>query len=352
MYRSGKQEVAISLDAKTGKTLWEYKYESMPIKGHHADYGNGPNATPLLSDGRLYTIGIAGLMHCLDAANGKLLWSHNLWFDYKALPVNEFGYSSSPIAHKDMVIAQMGGGGQSLAAFDAKDGRIVWKGLDYPTTFSTPKIMRLSGQDQAVVCTADGVIGVDPNTGKLLWRYPVVNREKQNITMPIRLDSEELFFSTWEAGSRRLRLVKRVSRVPPRSGEGLGLDSSGGFRVEEVWSERQPQFMYVSCVRFDDYIYGSSGTNVSAAISAVNVQTGKLAWRKRGFGLAHVVAVGKHLIMLDDQGALGFATPSPEGLTVRAKVKLLQAPSRTAPTVVGKTLYVRDMHNIMALDLG
>lgn len=351
MYREGRKEVAVCLDAKTGTTVWEYKYESMPIKGHESDYGSGPNATPLLFDGRLYTIGIAGLMHCLDAANGKLLWSHDLWFDYEALPVNEFGYSSSPVAYENMVIAQMGGESASLAAFDAKDGRWLWKGLDYPTTFSTPKLMRLTGRTQLVVCTADAVIGVDPNKPKMLWRYPVVNREKQNIAMPVRLDDDELFFSTWEAGSRRLKLVERSSPVLPPVGDRVTIDRDG-TRVEEVWTSRQPQFMYSSGVRFGDYIYGSTGTNVSAAMCAVNVRTGKLAWRERGFAVAHVVAVGEHLIILDDQGVLGLATPSPEGLTVHAKAHLLTGPSRTSPTVVGKTLYARDMHHIMALYLG
>jgi len=350
MYRERRNEVVVCLDAKTGTTVWEYRYESMPIKGHESDYGNGPNATPLLYDGRLYTIGIAGLMRCLDATNGKLIWSHDLWFDYEPLPVNEFGYSSSPVAHDNTVIAQMGGKSASLAAFDAKDGRRLWKGLDYPTTFSTPKLMRLNGRTQLVVCTADGVIGVAVNKPQMLWRYPVVNREKQNIAMPVRLDDDELFFSTWEAGSRRLRLVEHSSPVPPPARDRVTIERDG-IRVEEVWSARQPQFMYSSGVQFGDYIYGSTGTNVSAAMCAVNVRTGKLAWRERGFAVAHVVGVGEHLIILDDQGVLGLATPSPKGLTVHAKAQLLTAPSRTSPTVAGKTLYARDMRHIMALDL-
>ena len=92
MYRDGKNEVVISLDAQTGKTLWEYKYESIPLEGIEANYGTGPNVTPLLTDGLLYTISIAGVMHCLDAQKGSLLWSHNLWAGYKGI-VNRFGYS-------------------------------------------------------------------------------------------------------------------------------------------------------------------------------------------------------------------------------------------------------------------
>jgi len=334
MYRDGKNEVVISLDAKTGKTLWEYKYESTPLEGIDANYGTGPNATPLLTDGLLYTISIAGVMHCLDAETGSLLWSHNLWTGYKG-EVTAFGYSSSPIHYKNNVIVFMGGDGQSMAAFDRKDGHIVWKGLTFPLSYGTPKLMTLCGQDQLVVCTADAVIGVDPNTGKMLWRYPVENRERQNITMPTRLDDDELFFSTYEMGSRRLKIVK-----------------NGEFRVEEIWSSRHPQFMITSFVRLDDHVYGSSGDQTSSFMAAVNVHTGKLAWRTRDFELANVVGIGRHLIILDQKGYLGLATPSAEGVGLQSKIKPVEQWSRTAPTVVGKVLYVRDMRNIMALDLG
>ena len=87
-------------------------------------------------------------------------------------------------------------------------------------------------------------------------------------------------------------------------------------------------------------------------VVAVNVRTGKLAWRTRDFELANVVGVGRRLIILDQKGHVGLATPSPEGLGLRSKAKPLEQWSRTAPTVVGNVLYARDMHKIVALDLG
>ena len=91
MYRADPEERAICLDAATGKTLWEYAYESYPLEVHESTYGRGPNATPLLSDGRLYTIGIAGVMHCLDATDGKVIWTRKLWQKPRKHP-HMFGY--------------------------------------------------------------------------------------------------------------------------------------------------------------------------------------------------------------------------------------------------------------------
>ena len=334
MYRAGAKEVVTSLGANTGETLWEFGYVSLPPEGHDAEWGKGPNATPLLTDGSIYTIGVAGIMHCLDAATGKLLWSHNLLGEFGG-NVLVLGYSSSPIAYKDTVIVLVGGKDQSIVAFDKNDGHVVWKNLSFENSYSTPRIMKICGEDQLVTFMGTEVIGVDPHTGVLKWQYPIRNEYKQNITMPSLLDDDLLFISTWKAGSRGLKLVK---------GE--------PFRVEELWSTRKVHSFYESSVLIGDYVYGSSGPPEAHLMSAINVRTGKIAWRQRGFASANVVAVGDRLIILDENGHLALATPGPEGLTVHSKIQLLKRPSRTVPTVVGNVVYVRDAESIMALDLG
>lgn len=333
MYRTGNQEVVISLDAGTGETRWEYRYESTPVEGHLSEYGDGPNATPLFSEGRLYTIGVASVMHCLEAETGKKLWSHNLWRDFGGNTI-VFGYSSSPIEYKNTVIVLVGGKEQSIVAFDKKDGRVVWKNLSFKNTFSTPRIMKICGEDQLVTFMTTEVIGADPLTGALKWQYPSVNEWKQNITMPILLDDDLLFASSYHAGTRGLRLVK---------GE--------PFRVEELWSTRKVEFFYTNAVRIGDYIYGTSGDQAASLMSAINARTGKIAWRKRGFAPANLVALGNRLIIVDEDGYVALATPTPDGLTVHSKVRLLTPRVRTAPTIVGHMLYLRDAKRMLALDL-
>ena len=333
MYRAGTKEVVISLGADTGKTLWEYRYDSLPPEGHYAEWGKGPNATPLLADDRLYTIGVAGIIHCLDAATGKPLWSHNLLGEFGGT-VLALGYSSSPIEYENTIIVLVGGKDQSIVAFDKRDGGIVWKNLSFQNSYSTPIIMKICGEDQLVTFMGTEVIGVDPRTGALKWQYPIRNEYKQNITMPILVDDDLLFISSWKAGSRGLKLVK---------GE--------PFRVEELWTTRKVHSFYESAVLIGDYVYGSSGPPEAHLMSAINARTGQIAWRVRGFASANVVAAGSRLIILAEDGYLALATPDSEGLTVRSKVRILEPPARTGPTIVDHVLYVRDWQHIMALDL-
>jgi outer membrane protein assembly factor BamB len=334
MYRDDPEEVVVCLDARTGETLWEHRYLSSPVEGHDPSHGDGPNSTPLLTDGRLYTIGVAGILHCLDAETGEARWFRDLWNGLGGTFL-DFGYTSSPIPYGDTIIALVGGKDRGAVAFDKRGGGIAWQGLSFDNSYSTPIIMNILGEDHLVAFMATEIVGADPSTGELRWQYSIRNQYPQNICLPIQVDDNLIFISTLEAGSRGLRVVKRDA-----------------FDVEEVWSSRRFQCFYGSSIRFGDYIYGPSGYSRSPLMVAIDARTGELAWRKRGFALANLVGVGDRLVILDEEGTLALATPGPEDLTVHAEARVLAAPARTPPTIVGNVVYARDQESIVALDLG
>ncbi|UCE59636.1 MAG: PQQ-binding-like beta-propeller repeat protein [Phycisphaerales bacterium] len=336
MYRVERTERVISLDAATGKTLWEYGYDSWPWPQHEFGWGNGPNATPLLTGGRLYTISITGLMHCFDAATGKVIWSRALWKEARERHPHKFGYSSSPIEYKDTIITAVGERNRSIVALNKGDGRVVYQSLDYPNSYATPTIVKIHGEDQLIAFTTVGVIGADPRTGAFSWEYPIANHYEENISAPVFVGDDMLFVATLDAGSRGLKLKRRGQKTV----------------VEEVWSTPKIRVTYGGWVCIDDHLYGCAGQIGNFLFAGVHAKTGKIAWRKRGFGQSHLVYADGRFIVLDEDGILTLATPSPEELTVQSRVKLLEAPSRTPPTIVGKTLFVRDCKHIMALDLG
>jgi outer membrane protein assembly factor BamB len=337
MYRANERETVISLDAKTSKTLWEYAYESLPCERNIEQFGRGPRATPLLTGGRLYTIGVAGVMHCLDADTGSVLWSHDLVREFGGfgLKVCECGYSSSPIEYKNTVVALVGGKDQAIIAFNKADGTVAWRSLDFEINYSTPRIMNIHGEDQVVALLTTHVVGVDANTGKLRWQFPCENWWRENISMPVLVDENTVLISGPEAGTRCLKITK----------------NGGGFAAEEIWSTRKLQIYHCNSVLLGDYLYASGGVNGPHFMTALNVKSGKTAWRKRGFGSANLVYSDDLFILLGEDGTLAIATAGPDEFTVHSKVAILEEVAWTAPTVVGRTLYVRDQSNIMAFDL-
>ncbi len=299
-------------------------------------FGKGPRATPLIVGDRLYTIGVSGKMLCLDKNDGKVQWSHYLWKEFDGNVLNH-GYASSPIVYKDTIIVLVGGEGASIVAFNKDDGKVVWKNQSFKNSYSTPKIINVDGEDQLITYMATEAIGVDPDDGSLKWQYHHENQWGQNVCQPIWNEEHKiLFFSNSGAGSRGLRLTRNGDKTD----------------IEEIWSTRKIQFYHVNSIAVGDYVYGSTGTQAPHFFAAINVATGKIAWRKRGFAKATCVHADGKFIILDEDGQLGLATATPEEFVVHSKVSLLGKVSWTVPTVVGKNLYVRDKTTIRAFDLG
>ena len=336
MYRAGDQEAVICLDAETGETVWEHRYDHAAAPGHVTQYGVGPRATPLIAGDRIYTIGVAGLMHSLEKETGEVVWAHNLWGGVFGGNRLMHGYASSPIEHGDTVIALVGGEGKSIVAFDKLDGSVVWQTLSYPNAYSTPRILEVDGQPQLVAVMSQYLVGVDPASGEELWSYEVGGQPEENISPPVLVDGRYLFVSSVGSGSRGLELSR---------GE------EGKTSVEEVWSSRKVRLFHVTSANDGDWVYGSSGGGSPAFMAAVNVKTGEIPWRKRGIAKANTVYADGRVILLDEDGRLYLTTATPEELTVHSEVDLLDRVAWTAPTIVGDRMYARDKTRIMALDL-
>ena len=182
----------------------------------------------------------------------------------------------------------------------------------------------------------DEVAGVDPNNGDLLWSHPHKTDSGLNISTPVWGEGNLLFCSSaYDGGSRVLKLT----------------NASGKTAVQEVWFSRLFRIHYGNVIRVGDYLYGSSGDFGPAPFTAVNVNTGQVLWRNRSLSRATFILADGRFIILDEDGNLALATPSPEGLKIHSKVELLTSNAWTAPTLVGTKLYVRDRKVIMALDL-
>lgn len=335
MYRQDGREVVCAMSATDGTTRWEHRYDAPPAKGHVMQFTAGPRSTPLLSDGMIYSIGVAGIMHCLDAKDGTVIWKHDLWGEFGGnhLP---HGYASSPFAYKDKVIVLVGGKGHAIMALNKKTGATVWQKHDYRNSYSTPKLVEVGGQKQLLCFMASELVSIDPDNGDLNWSYPHANQWGQNICLPVVGDNNMLLFSSPEVGSRGVRLERHANQT----------------EVKEVWSTRKAQFYHVNTLRIGDYVYGSSGALKPCFFMAININTGKLAWRERGLAKSTFVYADGKFIILDEDGMLVLAKASPQRFDVLSKFKLFDDVAWTIPTLVGRTLYARDKKKIVALDLG
>jgi outer membrane protein assembly factor BamB len=333
MFSQGDQEAVIAVSAATGKTLWEYRYQA-PTKGMDLGAGRGPHATPLVAGELLFTVGTTGKLHALDKRSGKVAWSQDLWGGLGGTKLDQ-GYSCSPIAYKSTVIVTVGGPGQAVVAFRQKDGAIAWKKHDFAISQASPLLISVDGQEQLVVFLGSDIVGLEPDTGDLLWQHSHKTKWGLNISTPVWGEGNLLFCSSdYDSGSRVLRLSRK----------------DGKTFVEELWFSRKMRVHMTNVVRVGKYLYGCSGSG-AVFFSAVDVRTGKVAWQIRS-PKANLVWVEDRLLILDENGQLSLATVSPQGRSVHSKALLLKPKAWTVPTLVGKVLYLRDREVIMAVDLG
>ena len=182
--RKGEQEVAQALDLATGKGLWSAAYDQpYTMNSAATGHGKGPKSTPLLAGGRLYTLGIAGVLSALDAATGKVAWRHA--FDKEFGPPPDFGTAMSPIFDNGLVIAHVGGiNGGALRAFDPATGAAKWSWAGDGPGYATPVALVAGGVRQIVALTKTRAVGVDAGSGALLWSLPFTTPYEQNAVTP------------------------------------------------------------------------------------------------------------------------------------------------------------------------
>ncbi len=331
-----KIEVVVALDAQTGKIIWEYKYDAAPLPDGTVGAENirGPNATPLVHEGKVYAFGATGNLHCLDQNTGKPVWSHDVLAEYGA-KMPGFGFASSPLIYKNSLILPVGGPGVGVMAFNPASGEVLWKKHDFAGTHSSPIVIRVDGRDQIVLLAGTEVVGMDPATGEIEWRYPF----ESYVMTPLSGDDGILFISSPitspDRGSRGLKLARKDGKV----------------NVEELWATKEVRVGYTNAVRSGNLIIACSGEDEEFFMTAIDAATGKIAWQEPGFGMANLVSADGRLIILDN-GSLSLGVATAGGFELKSKFRLFKKSIWSNPTIVGQRLFARDHEEILALDLG
>jgi outer membrane protein assembly factor BamB len=315
--------------------VWEFKYPA-PTDGLDFSQGAGPHATPLIAGNRIYATSTRKELFALDKVTGTRVWSHDFMKEYGA-PSPGRGYACSPLLYNGTIIVTVGGPGQAIAAFNQQTGALTWKAGDFEESPASPMLIDVDGQPQLVLFAGDRVAGLDPASGRTLWTHPHRTDYGLNISTPVWSASDQLLFvsSAYGTGSRVIELTQ----------------SAGRTRATEKWFSNRMRVHIGTVMRLGDYVIGSSGDFGPAFLTAVDIKTGKIAWQDRSFARAQLLYADGKLIVLDEDGTLGLATVTPQGLKVLSRAEVLSNVAWTPPTLAGTTLYVRDRKNIAAFSL-
>jgi outer membrane protein assembly factor BamB len=323
--RQGEREVVSCLRADSGQVLWSQGYDT-PYEMNSAarGHGKGVKSTPVVSGGRLYTLGIAGTLACFDAATGKLEWRK----DFKPAT---FGTAMSPVVDRGMLIADLSTGtGGVLAAFDAQTGAEKWKWTGDGAAYASPIVLELAGTRQVVTQTQKNIVGVAEHTGSLLWRIPFTTAFDQNVVTPV-LYRDTLIFSGLNNGVMGVKVLHRGSE----------------WTTETVWQNKDVAMYMNSPVIVGDLLIGLSHRN-KGQYFCLDPRTGATQWTSEGRqgDNAAIVAAGSLLLLLNNEGELTIARPNAKSFAVVRKYTVAESQTWAHPVVLEKGVLIKDANTL------
>lgn len=304
---SGGKDHIFCLDAATGKQIWRYSYPC-----EKGDY-SGPRATPAVTGGRVYTLSRLGQAYCLNAANGRVIWNANIQRETGAQPP-QWGYASSALVHGDHVYYNVGTAGTAL---ERRTGRLAWKSGGGKSGYATPVPYTINGQEGIAVFTAAALVGVRPDNGRPIWRFPWSTRYDINSADPV-VKGDRIFISS-------------------NYGKGGAVIRVDGNQVHQIWQNRNMKNHTNPSVWLGGFIYG----NDENTLRCIDAATGAMKWGERGIGKGAVSASGNNLLVFTERGELWLVEGSASRFNLLAQHNLGRGSWWTAPTPANGRIYCR-----------
>jgi len=336
--RQDPREVVTAIDLSAGTVVWRQSYESAFEKNQYAvSMAKGPHATPLVSDGRVFTVGVAGIVYAWSAEDGAVLWRRDFSdiFDSSVLFA---GTAASPLLADGMLVIQVGSdvqGGRIVALDPASgDERWTWRGPG--PGYASPGLMEVDGVSHLVATTQESIVALDPRTGTLLWAIPFPDEWHENIVTPVWTGTE-LVMSGQRQGTHAYHL--RQDR--------------GAWRWTETWSNPDVTLYMSTPVLADGVLYGLSSKRLGQFV-ALDVMTGAVTWSSEGREGEHAVALltPEHVVLLTNNAELTVARRNATTFEIERRYEVSDSQTWAVPVLLGRDLLIRDETHLVLLTPG
>jgi outer membrane protein assembly factor BamB len=325
--RRGDNEVMSALEAASGKTIWETGYPvSFTMNKGAARHGQGPKSTPAYADGKLFAIGMTGVITAFDAETGTQLWQKP---GSELVPMFTT-HAFSPIVDRGLVIFHPGGHDKgAITAFDVNTGAAKWSWDGDGPGYGSPVVADLGGTRQLIALTQGKLVGLDISTGALLWERPFVSGNFTNSATPI-LAGQTVIVSNGGP-------VTAVT-VTRRDGQSA---------TEDAWTNADQPYRLSNPILVGDTLFGLSTRN-SGQYFTVDVKTGKTLWTSepRQAGQAAVVKAGTIVFSLEDDGELVVGRLDSTAFEPLRRYKVADSETWTQPAISGSRLFVKDVSTL------
>jgi outer membrane protein assembly factor BamB len=335
------EEELLALDARSGKELWRQSYPRAP---YFSIINTGPQATPCVVQGKVYTYGVTGVLCCFEAQTGKQVWRQDV-FRKLGVQVPRFGVTCSPLVVGDRVLVSAGGRGSAVVALDADKGEIAWKALDGPVSTASPIVYlnraKKDGGLEAVFINGRSLVALNPFDGSVSWEYALADQPLGTTPSPVAA-GDLLLVSSNQTGGFGVRLATLGEKLAPSSAW-KNAELTGYFATPLAVGKEHAYMLTTTLL-----------PQPTSTLRCIEAKTGKELWKQEKVGTfqAGLIRTGDNkLLVLDDSGLLRLVEHDPKGYRELAR---LQACGGTMvnPALANGSLYVRDHKTVTCWQLG
>ncbi len=308
-------------DLSSGKELWNFAYDA-PGRVMFP----GSRSVPIVDGKHVYSCGPYGDLYCLDINTHKPVWNKNVWKDFGGRRIPIWAITQCPLIYGDLLILASQAPEAGVVAYDKLTGNIVWKTPNLGNeTYVSPAVVKIDGEDQVVMVmsstnpighpelakTLGNVVGIEPLTGKTLWKY---DKWLCHISVASAVDAGDnkvLVVGGYELGAIMIKVEKKADDT---------YGTTELFRTEEFGDQTKPPILH------NGYFYAQYGTNSRNDGLACMSMDGKIMWKTRRspqFNKGSMILVDGLLLATDGRKTLYLIEPDPSGFKPLASAEVL-----------------------------
>jgi outer membrane protein assembly factor BamB len=318
----------------TGRVVWEAPIG--PKTGEYALMRFLGQRSITVDDDRVFACDAQGRLVCLDSASGRLLWEKSYRKDLSGEPYYVLGYCDAPLVEKEALICAPGGKKGTLAALNKRTGEVLWRSEELKDPMPTTAVVAadIGGIRQFVVLTMTSLAGIDARNGRLLWRGVLENRTMV-ATTPIVGKDVVLATSGYGVGWNAFR-------VEPKDG--------GGLAASLLYEGKQTRH-HRGVTLVGEHVYAAEG---HLKRFDLKTGTLIWAGGGRCYG-AVLGADGHLIARDEGRGSqVVLAEPAPEEYREKGRftpAEISEEAAYSLPVLAGGRLYLRDVNLVLCYDV-
>jgi outer membrane protein assembly factor BamB len=284
--------------SQDGKLEWKATYGDEWIENYP-----GTRATPTVVGDLLYIYSGKGVVTCLNTNNGTLNWKKDVMAEFSGQNIT-WGVTETLVIDGNKLFVTAGGTTNNVIALNRLDGKLIWtsKGLGEKPAYCTPLLVKLPARKLLVTMTEKHIIGLDAETGILLWSQEQTNQWAVHANTPLFYDNSLFCFSGYGQGGIKLDL------------------NADGSQITKAWFSKKLDSRIGGAVVVDGYIYGSGDS--TRDWQCTDWKTGEQKYASQSIAKGNVIYADGMLYCYSEKGELALVPATPLGFNIAGKAKV------------------------------